>query len=88
MRRHTHLAPLALLLLLASATANAADYWVAPNGDDGASGLSAGAPWATLGHAADVVGPGDTVHVLDGTYQGFHLTTSGTPGTPITFVAA
>jgi hypothetical protein len=87
MRRRTDLPPLATLLLLACATAHAADYWVAPDGDDGATGLSTAAPWATLGHAAGVVGPGDTVHVLDGAYQGFHLTTSGTPGAPITFVA-
>ena len=25
------------------------------------------------------------MHVLDGMYQGFYLTTSGTPGNPITF---
>jgi hypothetical protein len=76
-----------LVLTLAAATAHATDYWVSPTGDDGDSGLSAADAWATLVHAADQVGPGDTVHVLDGEYQGFYLTTSGTPGSPITFVA-
>jgi len=77
----------AVLAALAGAPAYAADYWVKPSGGDGASGLSVAAAWATLGHAADTVGPGDTVHVLDGQYQGFYLTTSGSLGNPITFVA-
>jgi hypothetical protein len=77
----------AVVLALACAEAHAADYWVGPGGDDGASGLSPANAWATLGHAADAVGPGDTVHVQDGQYEGFYLTTSGTPGDPITFVA-
>ena len=73
-------------LWLATA-ARAADYWVKSGGSDGADGLSVATAWATLPHAADRVGPGDTVHVLDGGYQGFHLETSGTPGNPITFEA-
>ena len=32
-------------------------------------GLSLGTAWATLGHAANVVNPGDTVHVENGNYQ-------------------
>src|SRR5437868_4693004 len=76
----------ALLLALATRT-RAADYWVANGGDDGQDGLSVATAWATLVHAAAAVGPGDTVHVLDGSYQGFYLTTSGAPGNPITFRA-
>ncbi|MBI3785271.1 MAG: right-handed parallel beta-helix repeat-containing protein [Deltaproteobacteria bacterium] len=70
-----------------SRAAFAADYWVKNGGDDGFDGLSSGSAWATLGHAANVVGAGDTVHVLDGSYQGFYLTTSGSAGNPITFKA-
>jgi hypothetical protein len=78
----------AVLVVGALATsAGASDYWVKNGGSDGADGLSVGTAWATLVHAADAVGPGDTVHVLDGSYQGFYLTTSGTPGNPITFRA-
>lgn len=66
----------------------AADYYVAPGGADGADGLSTATAWATLNHAAGMVNPGDTVHVLDGDYQGFDLRRSGTPGHPITFLAA
>ena len=82
------------LLLLALAfglscalPASAADFWVKNGGSDGATGLSTAAAWATLGHAAAVVNPGDTVHVLDGSYQGFYLDRSGTAGKPITFEA-
>jgi hypothetical protein len=78
--------PVVVVLVLAG-RAIAADHWVKNGGDDGADGLSAGTAWATLGHAADVVNPGDTVHVLDGSYQGFYLSRSGTAGNPITFHA-
>src|SRR3989442_2307633 len=50
-------------------------------------GLSPATAWVTLGHAADAVNPGDTVHVLDGSYQGFYLSRSGVAGSPITFHA-
>jgi len=75
------------VLLVCCATARAADYFVKNGGNDAADGLSLATAWATLVHAADVVGPGDTVHVSDGGYQGFYLTTSGTAGNPITFKA-
>jgi hypothetical protein len=74
-------------LVIIATRALAIDYWVKNGGDDGASGTSAAAAWATLPHAASRVGPGDTVHVLDGSYQGFYLTTSGTESAPITFRA-
>ena len=70
----------ALVIALAT-TARGADYWVKNGGDDGQDGLSVPTAWATLVHAAATVGPGDTVHVLDGSYQGFFLTMSGAPGT-------
>jgi len=43
-----------------------------------AAGTSPASAWATLVHAAAAVGPGDTVHVADGDYQGFDLRTAGT----------
>jgi hypothetical protein len=78
---------LALAVALLAAPARAADYYVANGGSDAATGLSPAAAWATLGHAAGLVSPGDTVHVADGSYQGFYLTRSGAPGSPITFRA-
>ena len=81
--------PLALvtLLTLLAAPLRAADYYVRADGDDDADGLSMGTAWSSLVHAAEEVGAGDTVHVADGDYQGFYLTTSGTPGSPIHFLA-
>src|SRR5947199_8313980 len=80
---------LGLLLVLAgpAGTAVAADYWVKNGGNDAAPGLSPATAWATLGHAAAVVNPGDTVHVLDGSYPGFDLRRPGTAGHPIPFLA-
>lgn len=73
--------------LLAAQIAHATDYWVGPGGSNANTGLAPGTAWATLVYAADQVGPGDTVHVLAGNYQGFYLDTSGTAGNPITFLA-
>ena len=76
-----------LLSLLGALPATAADYWVKNGGNDPSDGLTQGTAWATLNHAAAIVNPGDTVHVLDGSYQGFDLRRSGTAGSPITFKA-
>jgi hypothetical protein len=43
-------------------------YYVAPTGSDTSAG-TASAPFATIQHAADLVNPGDTVIVADGTYS-------------------
>jgi hypothetical protein len=85
MRSVTFLALWAGLVLVPDVPA--ADRWVKNGGNDAQDGLSTATAWATLGHAADVVNPGDTVHVLDGSYQGFYLSRSGAPGSPITFQA-
>jgi hypothetical protein len=77
----------AALLALLAAPLHAVDYYVQEGGSDGADGLTPATAWATLVHAAEQAGPGDTVHVADGDYQGFYLTTSGTPGSPIHFLA-
>lgn len=84
--RITRCSAVALVLLLAS-TADAATYFVKNGGNNALDGLSLANAWATLNHAASVVNPGDTVHVQDGSYQGFYLDRSGTAGSPITFVA-
>ena len=45
--------------------------------------------WCTLGRAAKLAAPGDTVHVLAADYRGtVSFYTSGTPAAPIRFVAA
>jgi hypothetical protein len=72
--------------LLAPTRLLAATYYVAHDGNDAASGEMS-APWATLQHAADTVVAGDKVVVLPGSYVGFYLDTSGSPGAEITFSA-
>jgi parallel beta-helix repeat protein len=63
-------------------------------GHDNNAGTSATAPLATLQAAANLVKPGDTVEVMNGTYTGepggnvLQITTSGTASAPITFEAA
>ena len=58
------------------------------------AGTSAAAPLASLQAAANIVKPGDTVQVMNGTYTApaygvaLDITTSGTANAPITFEAA
>lgn len=85
-RIHAPACALALSLFL-TPLAGATDYFVATNGDDGSSGFQT-SPWRTLQHAADMVGPGDTVSVHGGSYAGVYLETSGTASQPIVFQAA
>jgi len=67
--------------------ASGATYFVAPGGHDtDAGGISA--PWATIQHAADTAGPGDTVMVRQGVYnEHVHLTRSGNASGSITFAS-
>ena len=62
-------------------------YYVAPTGSDSNDG-SAAHPWATITHAATVIGPGATVHVEPGTYTGYITTSaSGTSSSRITYIS-
>ncbi len=81
------------ILAACGAYAPAATYYVAPSGLDGNDGSSQ-APFATIQAAANIVNPGDTVIVRDGTYGGSYssgylvwMTRSGTADAPITFRA-
>ncbi|MBE7463932.1 MAG: right-handed parallel beta-helix repeat-containing protein [Planctomycetes bacterium] len=75
---------LGLSLWLACASAHAETYHVSTAGHDGNPG-SAAFPWLTLQRAANVMQPGDTVQVADGTYAGFLPARSGSPGAPIRY---
>jgi hypothetical protein len=83
-------APVVVLVVAAltflPVAASAMQFVVGPSGNDSAAGTAA-APWKTLQHAANVVGPGDHVTVNAGNYVGFNLTTSGTAAAPIVFEA-
>jgi hypothetical protein len=68
-------------------------FYVSPQGDDSASGLTLRTPFRTPQHAADLTRPGDTVLLLDGTYTSpaSDVLTIHNPGSPaawITFAAA
>ena len=70
-------------------------YYVSSEiGSDKNAGTSATVPLASLQAAANLVKPGDTVEVMNGTYTGpyygdvLNITTSGTASAPITFEAA
>src|SRR5690349_6008187 len=79
----------ALAVMMWSAAAQAATYYVAPGGDDGGPG-SAAEPWRTITNAARQVSAGDTVIIAGGTYREYVkiVSTSGTDAAPITYRAA
>lgn len=93
----------AVLHAAASATATAADtpaaissngglaatLFVSSTGSNSNNGTSILTPFLTIAKAASVAVPGDVVSVADGYYKGGFVTScAGTPGHPITFVAA
>jgi len=86
-----------LVLILAAIPACVADGWistvgsayhVSPSGSDSNEG-SAAAPWLTIQHAADVLRPGQTVYIHEGTYAetpSIRVSGNETAG-PVTFSA-
>jgi len=65
------------------------DWFVSTTGNDANPGTMA-LPYATVGKAASVAGPGDVVYVRGGTYypsQTIRITNSGTAGFPIQLLA-
>ncbi len=82
--------PIIVLLMLGmlACRAKGADYYVANQGDDRSPGTSPTAPWRTLAKANASVAPGDTVHILGGTYkEPIAPEASGTEEKRITFKA-
>lgn len=75
-----------LFLAVWAACAQAAEYWVATNGNDSASGSSA-APWLTIQKAVDAILPGDVITVRAGTYAGAVVSNPGTAAAPKTLRA-
>lgn len=66
-----------VLFLGLTATAQAATYYVAPNGNNSNPGSST-QPWATLQFAVDAISPGDVIIVRAGTYAGCRISKAGT----------
>ncbi len=59
----------AAVLALAAGSCLAADYYVAPSGNDNNPGTEA-KPWKTISQANKTLQPGDTVYLRAGTYDG------------------
>ncbi len=83
-----------LLALAFSSSARAAEFFVAPDGNDQNAGTMA-APFATVGRAQMAAAPGDTVFLRGGVYRfsgtqatiGVELTKSGQSGKPMRYFA-
>lgn len=56
-------------LLLSSALAGAAEYFVATTGNDSTGTGSEAAPWRTIQHAANTASDGDAVRLVNGDYN-------------------
>lgn len=59
------------IMLVASRWANAADWYVCPQGSDANNGRTPSSAFRTLGRALETVGPGQTILLLRGTYHEF-----------------
>src|SRR4030065_2056547 len=78
-----------LTAFLTANNAYAATYYVANNGSDAYDGSSLSTPFQTIGHAKNVVNPGDTIELRSGTYTENNLLISrvGAPDAWITMRA-
>lgn len=75
------------LLVVAASNAVAAEYFLAPTGDDAAAG-NAATPWRTLAAANARLAPGDSLVLRAGDYPGtIEPAHSGTAEAPITYRA-
>lgn len=62
-------------LFITSISANAASYYISPNGSDSNSGTYA-SPYASIAKAQSAASSGDTVYMLGGTYDDFTIANS------------
>jgi hypothetical protein len=73
------------IALFLTVSGGSTTFFVSNSGDDSWSGTSPDSSFATLQHAADIVGAGDSVIAMDGYYAGFDLRTPGIETGPIVF---
>jgi len=78
-----------LLCLTGFAQSDGVHYFVDPQGDNDASGMSPSSPFRSIQHALQLARPGDTIHLAPGHYyQDVYTVRDGEPGKPITIVGA
>jgi len=84
--RHSRFYTGIVCLIICAAPAIAKDYYIAPNGDDEATGTIKD-PWISAARFAQIAEPGDTLFIRGGIYRSQEtiLTRSGTEEKPITF---
>jgi parallel beta-helix repeat protein len=70
---------LLLAICVAAIPGSSATFYVATGGNDGNPGTAA-MPWATIQHAVETIGAGDTILVGSGTYTGARIENSGLAG--------
>ena len=68
MKKHIFFVLAAALFVMPTTPLLAGTYYVSTTGSDANDG-SGSAPWLTIQHAVDSVGPGDTVYVMGGVYN-------------------
>ena len=87
MHRRMSLICIIFLILVGSLApaADAAVYYLSPDGDDDAAGTETD-PWQTIGFGRQQLAPGDTLHLLPGEYVESNTITglNGTEAAPIT----
>lgn len=76
-----------LLSLSSLAQTESLQYYISPEGDDDASGLSLSAPFRSIQRGLQLAQPDDTIHLGPGHYyQDVYTVRDGEPGKPITVV--
>jgi hypothetical protein len=77
-----------IFFIAVSAPAEAAVYYISPDGNDSNSGLTSEEAWATIDNQTEHMNPGDTVNILPGTYtitKQINLKSPGTAAAPIVY---
>jgi len=82
------------LFIVFSLFSQGTTYYVSPSGSDGNNGISVSTAFETIQKASDIIMPGDTVYIMNGTYYNFDsqgsvftITRSGTEELPVVFSA-
>jgi len=74
------------LILISIQTLGQTNYFVSPSGNNSNAGTSTDQSWQTIQYAVGSVSAGDTINIMQGTYnEKINITVSGAPDNDITF---